>query len=78
VHDNYESITGIGFAQAGLSAFSGPGHWNDPDMLEIGNGKLSADENRTQMSLWSTLAAPLLAGNDVSHMTADDLTILTN
>jgi alpha-galactosidase len=58
VHDNYESITGIGFAQAGLGGFAGPGHWNDPDLLEIGNGKLTEDEDHTQMSLWSILAAP--------------------
>ncbi len=42
-----------------------PGHWNDPDMLEIGNGGMTADEYRTHMSLWSLLAAPLLAGNDL-------------
>jgi alpha-galactosidase len=78
VHDNYESIAEIGFAQAGLSSFAGPGHWNDPDMLEIGNGKLTEDEDRTQMSLWSILAAPLLAGNDLSHMSPEVLATLTN
>lgn len=78
VHDDYLSITGIGFAQAGLSKFSGPGHWNDPDMLEIGNGGLTPDEARTQMSLWSLLAAPLLAGNDLSKMDSDSLNILNN
>ena len=78
VYDNFESIAAIGFAQAGLARFAGPGHWNDPDMLEVGNGKLSADESRTQMSLWSLLAAPLLAGNDVQHVKPDELAILTN
>jgi alpha-galactosidase len=78
VHDNYESITGIGFAQAGLGRFAGPGHWNDPDMLEIGNGKLAEDEDRTQVSLWSILAAPLIAGNDVSRMSPEALRTLTN
>ena len=78
VHDNYLSVTEIGFSQAGLSKFAGPGHWNDPDMLEIGNGGLTPDEARTQMSLWSLLAAPLLAGNDLSKMDSDSLNILNN
>lgn len=78
VHDNYESIAAIGFAQAGLSEFAAPGHWNDPDMLEIGNGKLTEDEDRTQMSLWALLAAPLIAGNDVAHLSPATLQILTN
>jgi alpha-galactosidase len=78
VHDNYLSITEIGFAQAGLTRFAGPGHWNDPDMLEIGNGGLTPNEARTQMSLWSLLAAPLLAGNDLSEMDSDSRNILNN
>jgi alpha-galactosidase len=78
VHDDYLSVTEIGFAQAGLSGFAGPGHWNDPDMLEIGNGGLTPDEARTQISLWSLLAAPLLAGNDLSKMDSDSLNILNN
>jgi alpha-galactosidase len=72
VKDNYDRMTQIGFGQAGLSKYAAPGHWNDPDMLEIGNGKMTPDEYRTQMSLWSILAAPLLAGNDLSKM--DDVT----
>ena len=68
----------IGFSQAGLSKFAGPGHWNDPDMLEIGNGGMTADEYRTHMSLWSILAAPLLAGNDLSTMTPETVSILAN
>jgi alpha-galactosidase len=78
VRNNYLSVTEIGFAQAGLSQFAGPGHWNDPDMLEIGNGVLTPDEARTQMSLWSLLAAPLLAGNDLSRIDPDSLNILNN
>jgi alpha-galactosidase len=78
VRDDYLSVTEIGFAQAGLSRFAGPGHWNDPDMLEIGNGGLTPDEARTQMSLWSLLAAPLLAGNDLSKMDSGSLNILDN
>jgi alpha-galactosidase len=68
----------IGFSQAGLSKYAGPGHWNDPDMLEIGNGKMTEDEYRTHMSLWVILAAPLLAGNDLSKMTNADKNLLMN
>ena len=72
IRDNYRSMALIGFSQAGLESFGGAGHWNDPDMLEIGNGGMNADQYRTQISLWSILAAPLLAGNDLSKM--DDVT----
>ena len=68
----------IGFGQAGLARYAGPGHWNDPDMLEVGNGGMNADEYRTHMSLWSILAAPLLAGNDLSTMTPETVALLTN
>ena len=78
IDDSYGRMSAIGFSQAGLSGFAGAGHWNDPDMLEIGNGKMTEDEYRTHMSLWALLAAPLLAGNDLSHMTASDRRILTN
>jgi len=78
VKDNYDRMSVIGFSQAGLSKYAAPGHWNDPDMLEIGNGKMTADEYRTQMSLWSILAAPLLAGNDLSKMDATTKSILMN
>ncbi|MGB7189804.1 MAG: glycoside hydrolase family 27 protein [Acidobacteriaceae bacterium] len=78
IRDNYRSMALIGFSQAGLEKYAGPGHWNDPDMLEIGNGGMSADEYRTQMSLWSILAAPLLAGNDLSKMDATTQSILMN
>jgi alpha-galactosidase len=62
----------------GLEAYAGPGHWNDPDMLEVGNGKLSLAENRAHFSMWAMLAAPLLAGNDLPHMTPEIKAILTN
>jgi alpha-galactosidase len=71
-------MSSIGFGQLGIAQFAGPGHWNDPDMLEIGNGGMTTDEYRTHMSLWSLLAAPLLAGNDLSKMTPETLNILTN
>ncbi|MEO6982514.1 MAG: glycoside hydrolase family 27 protein [Edaphobacter sp.] len=78
IKDTYASMTEIGFSQAGLARFAGPGHWNDPDMLEVGNGGMSEEEYRTHMSLWAILAAPLLAGNDLSTMTPETLAILTN
>ena len=62
----------------GLERFAGPGHWNDPDMLEVGNGKLTPDENRLHMSQWAMLAAPLLAGNDLANTKPEILSILTN
>jgi alpha-galactosidase len=76
--DDYGRMIAIGFSQAGLSKYGGPGHWNDPDMLEIGNGKMTEDEYRTHMSLWVLLAAPLLAGNDLSKMTDADKGLLMN
>jgi alpha-galactosidase len=78
ISDSYARMSKIGFSQAGLAGFAGAGHWNDPDMLEIGNGKMSEDEYRTHMSLWVILAAPLLAGNDLSKMGEADRRILTN
>ncbi len=78
IDDSYGRMIAIGFSQAGLAKFAGSGAWNDPDMLEIGNGKMSPDEYRTHMSLWVILAAPLLAGNDLSRMSATDRDILRN
>lgn len=78
IDDSYARMSAIGFSQSELSSFAGPGQWNDPDMLEIGNGKMTEDEYRTHMSLWALLAAPLLAGNDLSHMKEADRRILTN
>ena len=78
ISDNYTRMADIGFGQAGLARFAGPGHWNDPDMLEVGNGKMNTEEYRTHMSLWAILAAPLLAGNDLTTMTPETLALLTN
>jgi alpha-galactosidase len=64
--------------QEGLEKYAGPGHWNDPDMLEVGNGKLTMAENRTHFSYWAILAAPLLAGNDLPNMKPEIKAILTN
>ena len=78
ISDNYDRMSVIGFSQDGLEKFAGPGHWNDPDMLEVGNGGMSADEYRTHMSLWALLAAPLLAGNDLRSMTPETRNMLTD
>ncbi len=78
ISDNYGRMTSIGFREAGLSPYAGPGHWNDPDILEVGNGGMTADEYRTHMSLWAILAAPLIAGNDLVNMTPETKSILIN
>src|SRR5229473_99684 len=78
INDTYERMSLIGFGQNGLEKFAGPGHWNDPDMLEVGNGGMKRDEYRTHMALWALLAAPLLAGNDLRSMTAETKEMLTN
>jgi alpha-galactosidase len=64
--------------QVGLETYAGPGHWNDPDMLEVGNGGLSTAEYRSHFSLWCILAAPLMAGNDLKNMSSEIKDILTN
>jgi alpha-galactosidase len=64
--------------QDGLDSFAGPGHWNDPDMLEVGNGGMTTEEYRAHFSLWSILAAPLIAGNDLRDMKPEIHDILTN
>src|SRR3984957_1576406 len=64
--------------QVGLQSFAGPGHWNDPDMLEVGNGGMTDAEYRAHFSLWAILAAPLIAGNDLRDMRPEIRDILTD
>ncbi len=78
ISDEWASMDKIGFSQLKIAGYAKPGHWNDPDMLEIGNGGMTADEYRTHMSLWSLLAAPLIAGNDLRTMTDETESILMN
>jgi alpha-galactosidase len=78
INDTYERMSLIGFGQNGLEKFAGPGHWNDPDMLEVGNGGMKRDEYRTHMALWALLAAPLLAGNDLRNMSPETKELLLN
>jgi alpha-galactosidase len=78
IQPNWNSMYTILSQQEGLQSYAGPGHWNDPDMLEVGNGKLTLHENRTHFSMWAMLAAPLLAGNDLPNMKPEIKDILTN
>jgi alpha-galactosidase len=78
INDTYKRMMEIVDTQSAIAKYAGPGHWNDPDMLEIGNGGMTTDEYRTHMSLWAIFAAPLLAGNDVRGMTEDIRSILLN
>jgi len=78
IDPHWDRIYSIASQQAGLEKYAGPGHWNDPDMLEVGNGKLTLAENRTHFSWWAMFAAPLLAGNDLPNMKPEIKAILTN
>lgn len=64
--------------QEGLRQYAGPGHWNDPDMLEIGNEVLTPEEDRAHFSMWAMLSAPLIAGNDLRTMSKETINTLTN
>ena len=76
--DYQHGVTDILDQQVGLEKYAGPNRWNDPDMLEVGNGGMSDTEYRAHFSLWAMLAAPLIAGNDLSNMSAATKAILLN
>ncbi len=78
IRDEWSSMMGNVEKQVPTAPYAGPGHWNDPDMLEIGNGHMTDDEYRTHMSLWALVAAPLLAGNDIRTMSETTKSILLN
>ena len=78
IADRWDSMERIGFANIDIAPYNRTGHWNDPDMLEVGNGGMTADEYRTHMSLWCLLAAPLMAGNDLRTMNDETKSILMN
>jgi alpha-galactosidase len=78
INDSWNSMIGIFDKQKDLARYAGPGHWNDPDMLEVGNGRMTIEEYKTHFTLWCMLAAPLLAGNDLRDMSSDYKMILTN
>jgi alpha-galactosidase len=77
ISPSFTSMLGIFHANVGLSAYAGPGGWNDPDMLEIGNG-MSTTEDRTEFSLWAEMAAPLIAGTNIAGASATTVSILSN
>ena len=78
INDTWSRMFIIAQSQSDLAPFAGHGHWNDPDMLEVGNGGMKTEEYRQHMTLWAMLAAPLLAGNDLTKMTDEDKSILMN
>ncbi|WP_263359049.1 glycoside hydrolase family 27 protein [Acidicapsa ligni] len=78
IRDEWSSMIENVEKQVPTAPYAGPGHWNDPDMLEVGNGHMSNDEYRTHMSLWALVASPLLAGNDIRIMTPETKAILLN
>ncbi|MBI3568332.1 MAG: glycoside hydrolase family 27 protein [Gemmatimonadetes bacterium] len=71
ISDNWNSLLSIVNLSMQHATVAGPGHWNDPDMLEVGNGGMTRDEYRAHFSLWAMMSAPLIAGNDVRRL-ADD------
>ena len=71
-------VTAILDAEDEIYSYAGPGHWNDPDMLEVGNGGMTTNEYRSHFSFWTLLAAPLIAGNDLRDMKPEIHDILTN
>ena len=77
-HDYSWGMASIADMNEPLWPFAGPGHWNDPDMLEVGNGGMTPSEYRSHFSLWAMMAAPLIAGNDIAHMDEATRAILLN
>jgi alpha-galactosidase len=77
INASWSSMIGLVDQDANLFSYAGPGHWNDPDMMEVGNG-LNDTEGRTHFSMWAILAAPLIAGNDIRNMSAATKATLTN
>jgi alpha-galactosidase len=78
INASWASVTSLIDQDAPLYSYAGPGHWNDPDMLEVGNGLASNNEDRAHFSMWAILAAPLIAGNDIRSMSSATSNVLTN
>jgi alpha-galactosidase len=78
ISDNWASVRTNIAINAPLARYAGPGHWNDPDMLEVGNGGMSPTEYRAHMSMWAMMASPLIIGTDLRKATPDTLAILEN
>jgi alpha-galactosidase len=78
ITDSWGAVMAIIDSQQGSTPYSGPHGWNDPDMLEVGNGGMTTQEYRAHVSLWAVLNAPLIAGNDLRRMDATTQNLLTN
>ncbi|XP_030967814.1 alpha-galactosidase 2-like isoform X4 [Quercus lobata] len=78
IKDNWESITSIADENNIWGRYAGPGRWNDPDMLEVGNGGMSLEEYRSHFSIWAIMKAPLLIGCDIRSASRETLRILGN
>ncbi|MFR0359212.1 glycoside hydrolase family 27 protein [Streptomyces sediminimaris] len=78
ISPSFSSMLSIFHSNVGLASYAGPGHWNDPDMLEVGNGSMTGTENRSEFSLWAEMAAPLIAGTNIPQASAATLSTLTN
>ena len=77
IYKSFDSVISIIKQEAPLRQYAGPGHWNDPDMLEVGNG-MPVNEDRAHFTMWCMLSAPLILGNDIRNMSKETLQILTN
>ena len=75
---NWNAVNRISQQQVGLEANAKPGGWNDPDMLEVGNGTLTPDEMHSHMTQWSILAAPLILGTDLTKMDSLTMSVVAN
>ncbi|THU73391.1 hypothetical protein C4D60_Mb04t22350 [Musa balbisiana] len=78
IYDSWGSMTSRADENNGWASYAGPGGWNDPDMLEVGNGGMSTEEYRSHFSIWALVKAPLLIGCDVRTISGDTLEILSN
>jgi len=78
INDGWHSVLSLLDKNDGLYPYAGPGHWNDPDMLEVGNGGLTHEEERSHFTMWAIMKAPLLLGNDITNITKDTMAIIGN
>ncbi len=78
IADDWATVLSVMDANAAHAGAVAPGAWNDPDVLEVGNGGMTPAEDRAHFSMWAVMAAPLIAGNDVATMSAATRAILTN
>ena len=78
IEDKWDSMIGAALAENGTETGVGPGRWNDPGLVQVGNGAMTPDEYRTQLNVWAVLAAPMVLGNDVRIMRRETVDLLTN